>query len=378
MHSLILVTSLLSLTTACNDASSSNTAAGNAGFVVTGQLRNAPAGTPLYLAELAEGQFVSRDTVKTDSQGRFTIKGSTSEPAIYQIKLNEENNVLVALDNQTKLQLTGDASKLATTYTVKGSKDSEVWQQMSRAMTRHGNYMGSIMRRYQANAQAGRQDSMQLLEQRFYVAKAKSTAELKGIIKKNPTSVVSAFVLGEPQLFNADENFGFADSVATQLTKAQPNSRYTQALVQKLEPLRKTAIGTVAPDIQLPTPDGKSVALSSLRGKYVLLDFWASWCGPCRQENPNVVRTFDKYKSKNFTVFGVSLDQDKNKWVKAIDNDKLAWTHVSDLKGWQSAAGQAYGIQSIPMNFLLDPQGKIIAKNLRGPALDEKLAQLIK
>ncbi|UYZ60031.1 TlpA disulfide reductase family protein [Hymenobacter latericus] len=377
MQSLILVTSLLSFTTACNESASSS-AAEKGGFVVSGQLRNAPAGTPVYLAELTEGQFVSRDTVKTDAQGRFTLKGSASEPTIYQIKLNEENNVLVALNNQTKLQLTGDASKLGATYAVKGSKDSEVWQQMSRAMTRHGNYMGGIMRRFQANAQAGRQDSMQLLEQKFYAAKAKSTAELKGIIKKNPTSVVTAFVLGEPQLFNADENFGFADSVATQLTKAAPNSRYTQALVQKLEPMRKTAIGTVAPDISLPAPDGKAVALSSLRGKYVLLDFWASWCGPCRQENPNVVRTFDKYKGKNFTVFGVSLDQDKNKWLKAIDNDKLAWTHVSDLKGWQSAAGQAYGIQSIPMNFLLDPQGKIIAKNLRGPALEEKLAQLLK
>ncbi|WP_460676989.1 redoxin domain-containing protein [Hymenobacter coalescens] len=380
MTSLILVASLLSISSACSDASSSSSAdvAGQPGYEISGQLRNAAAGTKVYLAELTGNQFVSRDTATTDAQGRFTFKGNASEASLYQLKLDEQNQVLVTLDNKTKLQFAGDAKKLSSDYTVKGSKDSEVLQQLVRQMMSSNAQQQSIMQRYQANAQAGRQDSMQLLEAQFYAGQARKTAGLKRLVKANPTSVVSAFALSDPQIINADENFGFADSVATQLKKAQPNSRYTKALVQTLEPLRKTAVGTIAPDIQLAGPDGKVVPLSSLRGQYVLLDFWASWCGPCRQENPNVVKTYQQFKNKKFTVYGVSLDQDRGKWLKAIESDGLAWTHVSDLKGWQSAAGQSYGVQSIPMNFLLDPQGRIVAKNLRGEALSAKLAAVLK
>ncbi|RAK70142.1 TlpA disulfide reductase family protein [Hymenobacter edaphi] len=381
MTSLLLVASLLSLSsTACSDASSSTTAAAaQAGYEISGQLRNATAGTKVSLAELTDNQFVARESTTTDAQGRFTLKGTASEPALYQLKLEgAKQEVWLVLDNKTKLQLSGDAQKLAADYSVKGSKDSELMQQLTRQMQRSSGQLQGIMERYQANAQAGRQDSMKVLEARFMTTQARNTGALKSLIRRNPTSVVSAFALGTPQIFNADENFTFADSVATQLRKAQPDSRYTKALVQTLEPLRKTAIGTVAPDIQLTNPAGKVVSLSSLRGQYVLLDFWASWCGPCRQENPNVVKTYEQYKNKKFTVYGVSLDQDKGKWEKAIQADGLTWTHVSDLKGWQSAAGQAYGVQSIPMNFLLDPQGRIIAKNLRGEALSAKLATVLK
>ncbi len=120
------------------------------------------------------------------------------------------------------------------------------------------------------------------------------------------------------------------------------------------------------------------VSLHDLKGKYVLVDFWASWCGPCRGENPNVVAAFNKYKDKGFTVFGVSFDQNKDKWMQAIAADKLAWTQVSDLKGWGNEAGKIYGITSIPQNILLDKEGKIVAKNLRGADLDAKLAEIIK
>ena len=139
----------------------------------------------------------------------------------------------------------------------------------------------------------------------------------------------------------------------------------------------KTSIGAVPPEIALPNPDGKIVKLSSLRGQYVLIDFWASWCRPCRGESPNLVAAYNKYHKKGFTIYSVSLDKSKDSWVKAIASDNLgAWTHVSDLKGWRSVAGQAYGVNSIPSNFLLDKDGKIIAKNLRGTALDKKLAEI--
>jgi len=134
----------------------------------------------------------------------------------------------------------------------------------------------------------------------------------------------------------------------------------------------------VAPDFTLPDTDGKPFTLSSLRGKYVLLDFWASWCGPCRQENPNVVATYHQFKDKNFTVLGVSLDKEKSQWLTAIKDDGLEWKQVSDLKFWNSAAGALYNVESIPYNVLIDPKGKVLGTSLRGPELRNKLAEVLK
>lgn len=137
-------------------------------------------------------------------------------------------------------------------------------------------------------------------------------------------------------------------------------------------------VGMEAPDFTLPDPNGKMISLKSLRGKYVLLDFWASWCGPCREENPNVVKAFQQFKGKNFTVLGVSLDKTKDQWLAAIAKDGLTWNHVSDLKFWDSSVVPLYGINAIPTNFLLDPQGKVIASDLRGDALTAKLREVLK
>ncbi|MEL7533743.1 MAG: TlpA disulfide reductase family protein [Bacteroidota bacterium] len=149
------------------------------------------------------------------------------------------------------------------------------------------------------------------------------------------------------------------------------------AIERKAQLAKKLAVGAVPPEIELPNPDGKVIRLSDLKGKYVLLDFWASWCRPCRAENPNVVRVYDEYKNKGFEILGISLDRTRDAWIKAIADDGLNWKHVSDLQFWNSVAAKDYSVGSIPATFLLDKEGKIIAKNLRGPSLEAKLAEVL-
>jgi peroxiredoxin len=167
-------------------------------------------------------------------------------------------------------------------------------------------------------------------------------------------------------------------SLADGLLKKYPKDKSVMMFRDAVNKMLGTTIGSKAPEIVLPSPDGKEIALSSLRGKVVLIDFWASWCGPCRKEMPNVVRAYAKYKSKGFEIYGVSLDKEKGNWVEAIKEEGITWPQVSDLLYWQSSVISLYAIEGIPYTVLLDREGTIIAKNLRGEELDEKLAEVLK
>lgn len=221
--------------------------------------------------------------------------------------------------------------------------------------------------------------------------RARSIENAKQLIEKNPNSPVCLSAL---QVISPKEDMATFKSVAKSLETVMGNSGYlanlNKTIVQieeqaKMEALQreqqeamaaKLAIGKEAPEIALNDPNGQLQKLSDLKGKYVLIDFWASWCKPCRRENPNVVRLYNKYKNKGFEVFSVSLDRNEQAWKNAIMADNLTWTHVSDLKFWNSAAAQLYGVNAIPKTFLLDKEGKILAKDLRGKALENKLAEL--
>ena len=370
IKSVFLVITVLGMASACQNATAAD------GYEISGQLKNAPAGTVLHLSELTVNQFVEKGQTKTDASGKFTLKGVAATPGIFQLKVDEANQVLLLLDNKTHLQLSGDAKSLTATYTVKGSKDAEVHRQLTQVMQGTKGQLDGLSQRFNAAGQAGKTEEMKAIEKEYYVIQGGNTVKVKTLIRQNAATVVGGFAVGA--FLNPEEEFSFSDSIAAIQRRANPNSPFTKELTARLEPLRATAQGTMAPEINLATPTGPKLALSSLRGKYVLIDFWASWCGPCRQENPNVVKAYNQFKDKGFTIYSVSLDQDKAKWERAIASDGLTWNHVSDLAGWNSVAGAAYGVKAIPQSFLIDPQGKIIAKNLRGEALVAKLAEVLK
>lgn len=207
----------------------------------------------------------------------------------------------------------------------------------------------------------------------FEQAQQEQFNQIKSLIPQMGTNLVA---LWATNFLPAESELATLEEIGVRFAKARPNHPQVKPFLENLKRLKGVGEGSEAPEIALNTPEGNVLKLTSLRGKYVLIDFWASWCGPCRRENPNVIKTYAKYKDKGFEIFGVSLDKDRQAWLKAIEADQLTWKHVSDLQYWNSVAAQAYQVSSIPMTFLLDPQGKIIAKGLRGESLNEYLETL--
>lgn len=359
----------------------SNTGTSSTDLELKGKLSNSH-GENIYLEQLTPEAVKPLDTVQIDDKGEFTITAPVTETGFYRLKISENNFATLILDAGQHVMIQGDAQDLGNTYTVDGSPDSKLFWELNKRSADNYRKRDSLQKTFQAFVNIAKMDSMRIdsmsnvMEKPYKKLIETHNKYLQEFIQKNNSSFAS---LAAIQQLPAEEFLPTYEKLDEGLMKKYPNSSYVKSFHANVETQKKLAIGTEAPEITMNTPEDKSLSLSSLRGKVVLVDFWASWCGPCRAENPNVVKAYNKYKDKGFDVFSVSLDKDKDKWMAAIAKDGLVWkNHVSDFKHWQSPVVQLYNFNGIPYNVLLDKKGNIIAKNLRGEDLEKKLAEILK
>lgn len=367
----------------------------NAGIsTITGTLSNAE-GKKLYFEQYVKGVLQKLDSVKLDKTGKFTFKATHDKVEFYRISTKSTDFAVFITSPNEKISVTGDAEKLNKTYKVKGSVYSSHIKEFSDVVNNYVVERDTISARFKRAMAAGKTEESEKLGKDLGAAYDKFLVNRNEFLKKYPNSPATFAVMSH---LNPQTDYDLIKKIELALEKTMPGSFFYEQVksntrkieeaklaeelkAKEAERLAKsrelTQPGKIAPDVIMADSMGITKTLSKLRGNYVLLDFWASWCGPCRAENPNVVRNYRKYKDKGFTVMSVSLDTDRTKWLAAIKKDGLEWpNHVSELKGWQTSVLPNYGINSIPYTVLIDKEGKIIQTNLRGPALEAKLKEI--
>lgn len=356
---------------------------GESGTNVKGNLLNAE-GEMIRLERLSSTKGTPVDSCEVDSEGNFSLNaGNEIEPGFYRLSIDPKNSVILLLENNEQTEVSGNALDFYNSYSIEGSEGSRSLRELDQVLRRDFERSDSLKKVFQVHQQAGhlRLDSIaEAIDAVFLEMKAKNREFIIDMIEANPNSLVS---LSAVQSLNPDVDYEVFQKVGDRLNAAMPKSEYLKQFKMQLADIKarnqasaRTGIGVEAPEMVMQTPDGQTIKLSDFRGKVTMIDFWASWCKPCRMENPNVVRVYNRFKDKGFEIFGVSLDQNGEQWVQAIAQDGLTWKHGSELKFWQSSFVPAYNLDGIPMTYLLDEKGVIIEKGLRGEQLEKKLEEL--
>ncbi len=380
MKQLIFIFGILFLLNSCKT--------NNDGYSISGKINGAK-GKTIYLASSSQ-----TDSVKINDDNTFEFTGKITESDFFNLYFDKTNPILLFVDSIDKITIETDSSNFAQNYKVTGSVTSEQIMQLQQKLKNTFNKVQNLYNETVLKADSAHIDSIRTVftnESNILVENHRK--EVFDFIKTNPSSFASLTALyqafdSRSPVFNYDFDYPYYNLIDSALMAAHPNSKHSKEFHSQIVEIKqqlnreemmgnKIREGMEAPDFEVPSTNGTPIKLSSFRGNYVLLDFWASWCSPCRQENPNVLIAFNKFQKKGFRVFQVSLDKEKDSWLSAINKDGLGqWKHGSDLKFWDCVPAKLYAVQSIPSNFLIDPKGKIIAKNLRGQQLIDVLSTI--